>query len=216
MEGRLWSSGVYQPAPRLAASDLVSCFPPLSTTRALSELFLERVNPHAWLISEGETMSVVDELEKDPSRVRVWGLCSLLLALMVATHYQAPTATVQIHADIRWENTVFLYLDEVLAKAAQNPLWAIRVFVLLTINGMGTRKNSCWNYHGELHDIRRMLITIILSFLVTHNILGIAVSLAESYCPDLSQEGAESESSIGWHRIVRTLYTLDTWVSILH
>jgi hypothetical protein len=162
----LWRSGAYQPPLKPAAKDLVSCFPPLSDTQALVTVFLERVNPHTWLISNEEAMSIVDKLYEDPSRAQIWELCGLLLTLSVATHYQAPPVTAQISTDIRWENTVFLYLDEVLSRATQNPLWATRIFVLLTLNGMGAKKNSCWSYHGELDAMRRSLVLTSLCLLL--------------------------------------------------
>ena len=156
----LWMSCTHQPSLRPATIDLLSCFPPLSDTQALVTIFLERVNPHAWVLSDEEIKSIVDKLYKDSSGAHIWELCSLLLSLSIATHYQTPATTAHISIDNHWQHTISFYLDEILSRATQNPLWATRIFVLLTLNGMGARKNSCWHYHGALIVMWQFVILI--------------------------------------------------------
>ena len=147
-----------EPTLRPQTRSLLSFLPNFSETQQLVTIFLERVNPHAWVFPDDEMLSIVDKLYKDSSQAHIWELCSLLLTLGVATHFQTSAATANIAADSNWQHAILAYLDEILSRASQNPLWASRIFVLLTLNGMGARKNSCWHFHGKSGGLCQVVI----------------------------------------------------------
>ena len=65
----------------------------------LVNIFLERVHPHVWLISNEVVAGMVDKAYRDPPEAHILDLCSLLLVISIGMYYQPRTAITTIPVD---------------------------------------------------------------------------------------------------------------------